>query len=164
VTDSSSNAFATLKSSRRKRTPLSFTDVAASLAAAQKATGFVDTLAADGTNSLEADGAARAADKDGSATDDMPPPMDHASAVSPTQHQHPQTAAASHDDASVNAGPSRRKGRVRAPFVQCNLKIPEELRDALHLQALRERRTIAEIVTEVMGEYLTRKGTFDRLR
>jgi hypothetical protein len=53
---------------------------------------------------------------------------------------------------------------VRAPIVQCNLKIAEDLRDALHLQALRERRTIADLVSEVMTVYLTAKGTFERLR
>ena len=48
--------------------------------------------------------------------------------------------------------------------VQCNLKITIDLRDALHLQALRERRTIANLVTEIMSAYLTDQGTFDRLR
>jgi hypothetical protein len=53
---------------------------------------------------------------------------------------------------------------MRAPFVQCNLKLGEELRDALHLQALRERRSVADLVTEVMTAYLSAKGTFERLR
>jgi hypothetical protein len=58
----------------------------------------------------------------------------------------------------------RRRGRVRADIVQCNLKLPERVRDALHLQALRERRTIASLVTEVMSAYLENAGTFERLR
>ena len=48
--------------------------------------------------------------------------------------------------------------------VQCNLRINVDLRDALHLQALRERRSIAALVTEVMSGYLNDKGTFNRLR
>lgn len=50
--------------------------------------------------------------------------------------------------------PQRRSGSICADAV----------RDALHLLALRERRTIAELVTEVMTSYLSAKGAFDRLR
>jgi hypothetical protein len=161
------SAFAKLKASPRRRGPLSFDDLSASLADAQRATGFVDTLTADTPHSVENDVRRKSAESNGSRRDGSTPPQPALPAVSATdtdpRSQEMQNQSPTDGDRRAPAS-DRRKGRVRASHVQCNLKIAEELRDALHLQALRERRTIADLVTEVMGEYLTRRGTFERLR
>jgi hypothetical protein len=161
-------AFAGLKGSPRKRAPLSFADLSATLAAAQQATGFVDTLAAEAVveprNDVSSSHAPDAsAANDGLCADTSAGPLHSAEVTAPTAMAAAGGAAAP-TALSAPAQTPQRKGRVRADSVQCNLKISEELRDALHLQALRERRTIAEMVSEVMTAYLSAKGTFERLR
>ncbi len=163
-------AFAKLKTAQRKRSPLSFTDLSASLAAAQRETGFVDTLAADAPISPREPDIAEQSPPGRTPDGDDRPEENKQSASANVAVEAPATPQPTERQRSAvvaeaqEAMPALRKGRVRAPFVQCNLKIAEELRDALHLQALRERRTIADLVTEVMSRYLNANGTFDRLR
>lgn len=151
--DSAANeGFSRLRATTRKRGPLSFGDLSASLAQAQADTGFIDTVGAEaGAQETKAAAMPKAVAQQPTTPTEtrrsIQPATDEPLAATPRQ-----------------ANPSRRRGRVRADIVQCNLKLPESVRDALHLQALRERRTIAELVTEVMSGYLTAKGTFDRLR
>lgn len=161
--DSHDGGFARLRAAARKRGPLSFGDLSASLAKAQEDTGFVDTVSADApvAESEGAPAAQSARSPDASSRDDQSGSA-RRPAINTTIAQ--EMPALPSPPAIGGASPSRRRGRVRADIVQCNLKLPETVRDALHLQALRERRTIADLVTEVMSGYLTAKGTFDRLR
>jgi len=162
--------FAKLKAAHRKRAPLSFTDLSASLAAAQRKTGFVDTLAADAPIFPRESDIAEQSPPGRTPDGEDRPDESKQSASAKFAEEAPATPQATERQRSAvvaeaqEAMPTLRKGRVRAPFVQCNLKIAEGLRDALHLQALRERRTIADLVTDVMSGYLNAKGTFDRLR
>lgn len=147
-------AFDRLRQTARRKGPLSFADLSATIVDAQKATGFVDTLNVEAPNVAEAQVA------ESRQAQSLPYPES-------ATHAAKSETALSPVLTGVDVDPSRsplRKGRVRAPVVQCNLKIPEELRDALHLQALRERRTIADLVSEIMTGYLTTQGTFERLR
>jgi hypothetical protein len=167
-----SAGFERLRQAARKRRPLSFEALSASLDQAQAETGFVDTLGVE-PPSLGLTMAASIA-AHGVAPESLPahsPAADDplASRVAampavpgPTNPTGPQPDAMV--EGPLSGASMRRRGRVRAPFVQCNLKLGENLRDALHLQALRERRSVANLVTEVMTAYLTAKGTFERLR
>ncbi|MGL4635794.1 MAG: hypothetical protein ACRCWF_07430 [Beijerinckiaceae bacterium] len=162
-------AFDRLRQTVRRKGPLSFTDLSATIVDAQKETGFVDTLSVDGADIADGqiaeggyggtaldheDGAELPKPDNTRGSDDGKPPAKTEVALSP----------ATTIPAGTSTSIPMRKGRVRAAVVQCNLKISEELRDALHLQALRERRTIADLVTEIMSGYLTAQGTFERLR
>jgi hypothetical protein len=174
VTDQKSPpaGFSRLRQAARKREPLSFATLSASLEQAQAETGFVDTLGVELAPSGSAPTESRTAE--GAAAHNLPtqppaPDPPPAPAVGPPMagsmppdlaNQRPEVIA----EEPPTSAPMRRRGRVRAPFVQCNLKLGEDLRDALHLQALRERRSVADLVTEVMTAYLSAKGTFERLR
>ncbi|MGL4440959.1 MAG: hypothetical protein ACRCUE_16995 [Bosea sp. (in: a-proteobacteria)] len=161
--------FDRLRQSGRRKGPLSFADLSATIVDAQKQTGFVDTL------SVEAPTASDGQVSDSRPAETAPDREDRLQvpAVQTALDPHKSIpvfiseAASASTSTEFDRAPSHsapRKGRVRAPIVQCNLKISEELRDALHLQALRERRAIADLVTEVMTAYLSAQGTFDRLR
>ena len=155
--------FSRLRVAARKRGPLSFGDLSASLAKAQEDTGFVDTVSVDvpAASNKEAIAAIEAEALQASQTNAE---SDLGKSPADNTHAARSVPGAQAPSAVDPASPPRRRGRVRADIVQCNLKLPETVRDALHLQALRERRTIADLVTEVMSGYLTAKGTFDRLR
>jgi hypothetical protein len=164
--------FSRLRQAARKREPLSFAALSASLEQAQAATGFVDTLGVELAKSGSAMTESRAVDgvtqhhspAQPSAPDAQPAPAVDAqvAGLRPPHPADPQPEVIPLEHST--SAPMRRRGRVRAPFVQCNLKLGEDLRDALHLQALRERRSVADLVTEVMTAYLSAKGTFERLR
>ena len=163
-------AFDGLKQASRRRGPLSFADLSATIVDAQKATGFVDTLSVE-TQTISDNGAGAAlfADANAQVTCDQDTRLDDqdTSRHADTTHVPADSFVSPKDVVGTDNGTAdlvSRRGRVRAAVVQCNLKITEELRDALHLQALRERRTIAALVTEVMAAYLTERGTFERLR
>ena len=162
-------AFDRLRQTARRKGPLSFADLSATIVDAQKATGFVDTLSMEKTTAADDEFAMAdhamipsydTADQAAASGQDRLRPVETNS--SPDVDQQSQDPITKLD--TLSAGTSTRRGRVRAPIVQCNLKIAEELRDALHLQALRERRTIADLVTEIMTVYLAKQGTFERLR
>lgn len=165
----SEGAFARIRQTARRKGPLSFADLSATIVDAQKATGFVDTLTMEKPNVAEMT-EEQISDTGIASAEAIDPGTGSPEALNDTitPDKPPTNKSAAPDDdrqrelASVE--PQTRRGRVRAPIVQCNLKITEALRDALHLQALRERRTIADLVTEVMTEYLDRQGTFERLR
>lgn len=158
-----------MRQTARRKGPLSFADLSATIVDAQKATGFVDTLTMEKPRISEV-AKDQISDTGITSFEAVDPGTGSPEALIDTiMPDKPPTkrVAAAHDDqqrqlASVES--QSRRGRVRAPIVQCNLKITEALRDALHLQALRERRTIADLVTEIMTEYLARQGTFERLR
>ncbi len=155
--------FSRLRVATRRRGPLSFGDLSASLAKAQEDTGFVDTVGADAPASVN-EGVSTAksvGSPDASLRGDQSGNAQRQTTNTIAAQAMPAVPALPAIDSGI---PQRRRGRVRADIVQCNLKLPETVRDALHLQALRERRTIADLVTEVMSGYLTAKGTFDRLR
>lgn len=161
--------FDRLRHTARRKGALSFADLSATIVDAQKATGFVDTLSVDAAavateQIAEGNGFGIAADgpsrQDASGTYNTPIPEDE----KPSAESEPASSLVDTELDRTSGSSPARKGRVRAPVVQCNLKITEQLRDALHLQALRERRAIADLVTEVMTAYLTKHGTFDRLR
>jgi hypothetical protein len=158
-----------MRQTARRKGPLSFADLSATIVDAQKATGFVDTLTMEkphvsevAKDQISDTGIASVEAVDPGTV----PPEALIDTITPDQPPTNKTAATDDDRQKELASvePQSRRGRVRAPIVQCNLKITEALRDALHLQALRERRTIADLVTEVMTEYLTQHGTFERLR
>lgn len=161
--DSHDGGFSRLRVAARKRGPLSFGDLSASLAKAQKDTGFVDTVSVDAPATVNKDAPTAKSVKppDASPRDDQSRSAREPTINTTAAQAMPAVPAPPAIDSGI---PQRRRGRVRADIVQCNLKLPEAVRDALHLQALRERRTIADLVTEVMSGYLTAKGTFDRLR
>jgi hypothetical protein len=161
--------FDKMRQATRRKSPLSFADLSATILDAQNATGFVDTLSMEkptvaesdlaiaSTAMIPSDDIARQADV--REQDVLKPVEVKSTAKADLPSPEPITELE-----CLSGGLSARRGRVRAPVVQCNLKISEELRDALHLQALRERRTIADLVTEVMTGYLAKQGTFERLR
>ena len=150
-------AFDRMRQTARRKGPLSFADLSATIVDAQKKTGFVDTVSAD-----------------------IPPESASATESIPVADIPKGTRSANHNEGGSepvfvdlatpaqtvdsDAVKDRDKLLMSSKTVQCNLKISIDLRDALHLQALRERRTIANLVTEIMSAYLTDQGTFERLR
>lgn len=162
-------AFDRMRQTARRKGPLSFAELSATIVDAQKAAGFVDTLSMEKPHVSEV-AEDQISDTGIASVEAVDPgtgsPKALIDTITPDKPTTKRVAAA-HDDQQrqlASVEPQSRRGRVRAPIVQCNLKITEALRDALHLQALRERRTIADLVTGVMTEYLTRQGTFERLR
>ena len=150
-------AFDRMRQTARRKGPLSFADLSATIVDAQKKTGFVDTVSAD------------IPPENASATASIPDadiPRGRRSATDNEGGSKPVFAELATPAQTVDPDEVTGKGKLlmSSKTVQCNLKISIDLRDALHLQALRERRTIANLVTEIMSAYLTDQGTFERLR
>lgn len=156
--------FTRFRAAKPRGGALSFDALSASIADAQKSTGFVDTKAqAPPSNDAPAPHSGHASapgESDGGVEN---PPANGERPLTTAPDIAPSANAASNSPEHHERPVNQRK-RERPCAVQCNLRLPRDIRDALHLQALRERRTIADMVSEVMRAYLEARGTFERLR